>query len=477
LSTIIARAVRTAGVPLLALILLSTAHDSLGVPAGSMPSNCDYQLAQCFQYGLKSPHFVVFYNTTGTIAVTSAWAGNVSMMAESAYNKLVTGEGFTPPARNPIPIYLDLAKGGFTNFRTCEACPSTPEQLQNLQIEYRYKSPCPSGCGIPTSNWELAHEVFGTIEFSMFGGALPYGSWLSESSANWGGYTVTGNESRWDPWVISAWLGPEGTTETPFIHRTFDNTFFLVFLSEHYGGAEVVKRIMLGANLTNANEDFASQLRALGYKETLAQVTDDFAAAILTGNFTDRDGASAVLAQPPPIAATATWAGANQSISAFTAGVNGFRPGDPLEVHVPYGIEYVRVKPASNSTVSVGLRAQNASCFAAKVVESRGGNFYTSQIPPSAQLIVTSPGRYDDIFVAVTRGVCSNGEFSVFLGAASPQGGELGASGAFYLYAALAAIVMAVAFVAVILSRRRSGRRLKPEAHRAPADNDKYGTR
>jgi hypothetical protein len=428
-----------------------------------MPSNCDYQLGQCFQYGLASPHFVVFYNTTGELAVSSAWAGNVSMMAEAAYSKLVTGEGFTPPARNPIPIYLDLAKGGFTSFRTCAACPSTPAQLQNLQIEYRYVSPCPSGCGIPTSNWEVAHEVFGTIEFSMFGGALPYGSWLSESSANWGGYTVTGNESRWDPWVISAWLGPEGTTETPILHRTFDNTFFLVFLSEHYGGAELVKRIILGANLTNANDDFAGQLRALGYKETLAQVTDDFAAAILTGNFTDRDGASAVLRQLPAIAATATWTGANQSISAFTAGVNGFSPGDPLQVRIPYGIEYVRVKATSNSTVSVGVRAQNASCFTAKVVAQRGGHFDTRQIPQSAPLAIASPGGYDDIFVAVTRDVCSSGEFSVFLWTGGPEDGGVGGYGPLFLYAPLAAIATAAALVGVVWNRRRSGRRSKSQ--------------
>src|SRR5947209_5733745 len=136
-----------AGITLLALILLSAAPDSLGESAGSMPSNCDYQLDQCFQYGLASAHFVVFYNTTGRSPVSSAWAVNVSTMAEAAYMKLVTEEGFTPPARNPIPIYLDLAKGGFTNFRSCAACTSTPAQLQNLQIEYRYKSPCPWGCG------------------------------------------------------------------------------------------------------------------------------------------------------------------------------------------------------------------------------------------------------------------------------------------------------------------------------------------
>ncbi len=418
-----------------------------------MPSNCDYQLDQCFQYSVTSPHFIVFYNTTGRFAVSSAWAGNVSTMAEAAYKKLVTEEGFTPPARTPVPIYLDLAKGGFTAFNTCEACPSTPAQLQNLQIEYRYKSPCPSGCGIPTSNWEVAHEVFGTIEFSMFGGALPYGSWLSESSANWGGYTVTGNESRWDPWVTSAWLGPNGTTETPILHRSFDNTFFLVFLSEHYGGAELVKRIMLGANLTNANEDFAAQLRALGYKETLAQVTDDFAAAMLTGNFTDRDGAAAVLRQLPPIAATATWTGANQSISAFTAGVNGFGPGDPLQVRIPFGIEYVRIKASSNSTVSLGLRAQNASCFTAKVVEERGGSFDTLQVPQSAPLTIKSPGGYDDIIVAVTRGVCSNGEFSVFMGAGAPEGGGLGGYGPLFLYAALAAVAVVLALV--VLWKRR----------------------
>ena len=239
---------------------------SQAVPSGSQPDNCDYWLDQCFQYSVSSAHFAVFYNTTGRFSVTPEWARNVSTMAEAAYTKLVLDERFTPPARNPIPIYLDLAKGGFTNFLRCELCPLTPTSLQHLQIEYRYRSPCPNDCGIPTSNWEVAHEVFHTIQYTQFNGSLPFGRWLAEGSANWAGYTVAGNESRWDPWVVSAWLGPNGTTEKAFDERTYDNAFFLVFLSDHYGGPEIIKRIMANANReTTADEVVVSQLRTLGY--------------------------------------------------------------------------------------------------------------------------------------------------------------------------------------------------------------------
>jgi hypothetical protein len=398
----------------------------------------------------------VFYNTTGRFAVTPEWANNVSIMAEAAYTKLVLEDGFDRPARNPVPIYLDLARGGFTNFISCDSCTPTPGDLQRLQIEYRYKSPCPVSCGIPTSNWEVAHEVFATIEFTMFGGRLPFGTWLSESSANWAGYQVAGNESRWDPWVISAWLGPNGSTETPFLQRTFDNAFFLTFLSENYGGTEIVKRIMLNANLTNANEDFAGQLRALGYDKTLERVMDEFGAAMLTGNFTDRDGAAAVLGKLPPIGAGATWTGTNQSVSSYTTAVNGFRTGDPLEVRIPYRIEFVDVRPTSAATLSVGLRTENMSCFAAKVVTRQGGSSTSYPVSQSAPAILASPNKYDGIFVVVSRGTCSNGKFSVSLEAVRPESKGLLETLGSVVYGILLAIGLSVAVAMVWFLRRRS---------------------
>ena len=447
-------------VALALLTFASTPPNSQSASAGSQPSNCDYQLGYCFQYGLASPHFVVFYNTDGKLAVTPEWAKNVSSMAEAAYAELVIGEGFVRPARDPIPIYLDRSAGGFTNFIQCLACSGTPGGLQNLQIEYRYRSPCPQDCGIPTSNWEVAHEVFHTIQFSQAGGRLSFGSWLSESSANWAGYTVTGNESRWDPWVISAWLGPNGTTDTPLLHRTYDNAFFLVFLSDHYGGAEIVKRIILNANLTNANDDFASQLQALGYRETLQQVMSEFGAAMLTGNFTDQNGAAAVLRQMPPIGATVEWTGTNQSVSTFAAPVNEFGVGDPLKVRVPYGIEYVRVQPASEAAISVEFNAQNASCFASKVVTRQGGTFATHPISQSAPLILSTPNRYDDIFVVVSRGPCSSGEFSVVLSTVAPGETRSERGPDYVFYFVLLGFVVALA-VTTALARRRWGRGLR----------------
>jgi len=408
------------------LILSVNLQVSQGAPSGSQPDNCDNWLDQCFQYSVSTAHFAVFYNTTGRFSVSPEWARNVSTMAETAYTKLVLDEGFTPPARNPIPIYLDLVKGGFTNFLLCNLCPLTPTSLQHLQIEYRYRSPCPNDCGIPTSNWEVAHEVFHTIQYTQFNGSLPFGRWLAEGSANWAGYTVAGNESRWDPWVISAWLGPNGTTEKAFDERTYDNAFFLVFLSDHYGGPEIIKRIMANANReTTADGVVVSQLRALGYNSTFTEVLNEFATAILTGNFTDRDGATAVLREPPPIGATAKWTGTNETVARFTGEVNGFAAGDPLQVRVPDGIEYVKVEPTSNTTLSVNLRAQDRSCFEATVVTRLSNSSKTYRVTLSRPVIVVSPDRYDQVFVAVTRGRCSSGDFSIDLGGTSSHGSRL----------------------------------------------------
>ncbi len=439
------------------LILLVNLRLSQAAPSGAQPDNCDLWLDVCFQYSVASAHFAVFYNTIGRFSVTSEWARNVSVMAETAYTKLVIEEGFTPPARNPIPIYLDLANGGFTNFLLCGLCPPTKEGLQHLQIEYRYRSPCPTHCGIPTSNWEVAHEVFHTIQFTQFNGSLPFGLWLAEGSANWAGYTTSGHESRWDPWVISAWLGPNGTTEKALEERTYDNAFFLVFLSDHYGGPEIIKRIIANANReTSPSEVVVKQLRTLGYNKTFTRVLNEFATAILTGNFTDPDGASAVLRELPPIGATAKWTGTNQTVSAFTSGVNGFGAGDSLEVKVPDGIEYVRVEPASSATLSVYLRAQNRSCFEATVITHLANGSKTYRVQLSSPVTVVSPDRYDKIFVAVTRGNCSGGDFSIGLGSTSSQGSSLPpVSSELTAIASALAILLLLGVVALTLQRRR----------------------
>ncbi len=439
------------------LIVASSLPVSHPAAAAPPPVNCDLWLGVCLGHSLFSQHFSVFYDTTGRFAVTQEWAKNVSTMAEAAYQKLVVEEGFPPPARNPIPIYLDLARGGFTNFLLCVLCPG-PGDLQRLQIEYRYKSPCPQDCGIPTSNWEVAHEVFHTIQFTQFGGYPPFGAWLAEGSANWAGYSVVGNESRWDPWVISDWLGPNGTTEKSLDERRYDNAFLLIFLSDHYGGTEIVKRIIANANREErAGEVVVSQLHALGYNKTFAGVMNEFATAMLTGNFTDRDGAGAVLRQLPPIGATTKWTGANQTVSTFTTGVNGFAAGAPLQVEIPGGTEFIRVQPASDATLYIDLRAPDRPCFESAVITRKAGGFATYAVQPSRPVRLLTPDVYNDVFVAVTRGHCSSGQFSVSLNYAPPQGLNLLPLGPeLTVFASAIAILLVLVVAAVIFRRRRN---------------------
>ena len=168
-----------------------------------------------------------------------------------------------------------------------------------------------------------------------------------------------------------------------------------------------------------------SQLRALGYNKTFTMVLNEFATAILTGNFTDRDGATAVLREIPPVGAAAKWTGTNETVARFTGGVNGFAAGDPLQVRVPDGIEYVKVEPTSNATLSVNLRAQDRSCFEATVVTRLSNSSKTYRVTLSRPVIVVSPDRYDQVFVAVTRGRCSSGDFSIDLGGTSSHGSRL----------------------------------------------------
>jgi hypothetical protein len=433
-----------------------TTHGSAVAP---IPVTCDLAVGQCFDHSLNSTHFMVIYNTTGRFATTHGFAMNVSTMAEAAYSKLVVGYGFHPPARNPIPIYLELARGGFTSDLRCEICPSNQSNLKHLQIEFVYKSPCPVDCGLPTSYWALAHEFFHTIQLTTFNDSLPFGRWLAEGSANWAGYQVTGNESRWDPWVISAWLGPNGTTEMSLDDRTYDNAFFLVFLSDHYGGPEIIKRVMSAANRdTPALDTIVGQLHALGYQKTSAQLMNEFATAMIIGNFTDKDGAAAVLRSLPPLATTRSWTGTNQTASTFTNSVNGFSSGDHLRVNLRDGMEFVSVEPISGAPIAVDIRAQNRSCFVATVIGRHGTSYATFRVGPEGPAVVLSPAEYDHLFVAVTRGSCADGSFSLLLGTVRGGSGLLlsGAWPAAILLGLTVSAVLAAGFIYRLRKTRKT---------------------
>ncbi len=424
--------------------------------SGGEPNNCDYHyIDQCFQYALLSPHFAVIYNTTGRFATTQQFARNVSMMAEAAYQKLVVQDGFTPPARNPMPIYLDLARGGFTDFLLCSICTPTPSDLQNLQIEFTYKSPCPQDCGMPASFWGVAHEFFHTIQFTQFGGRLPFGRWLAEGSANWAGYEVVGNESRWDPWVISAWMGQNGSSEQTLDDRRYDNAFFLYFLSDHYGGTGIIMRILATANRNiTAGDSVVQALKGLGYNKTLGGIMNEFAATMLTGNFSDRSGAAAVLRKLPPIGGSLNWTGTNRTLSTFTKEANGFPIGSTLQVASVGGTEYLQIKPTSGMALTIDLKAQNLSCFSSRVIARGPGVSTTFIVPPSGHVLLQSPDKYEDIFVAVTRSGCSEGIFSVSLSYEPASPGIFGILP--YLVLAAAALVAVISIYLVRVRRRGS---------------------
>jgi len=422
-----------------------------------VPVTCDLLIGQCFDHSLNSTHFIVIYNTTGRFATTPGWAMNVSSMAEAAYAKLVVEDGFTPPARDPIPIYLDLARGGFTSDLRCEVCSPSPSNLKHLQIEFTYKSPCLVDCGLPTSYWGVAHEFFHTIQLTTFNDNLPFGRWLLEGSANWAGYEVARNESRWDPWVISSWLGPNGTTERSLDDRTYDNAFFLVFLSDHYGGPEIIKQIMSAANRgTPALDTIMGQLHVLGYRKTSAQLMNEFATAMITGNFTDQDGGAAIRRSLPPIGTTRSWTGTNQTVSTFTSAVNSFSPGDHLSVSLPDGIEFVQVEPVSGTPLAVDIRAQNRSCFVATVI-GRQGNSTAVYTVGQGPALLPSPARFDHLFVAVTKGSCKDGSFSISLGTFNPGG--LGYIPSVRPAAVLLALTIVVVLVAAFIYRLRKSHR------------------
>jgi hypothetical protein len=259
--------------------------------------------------------------------------------------------------------------------------------------------------------------------------------------------------------VISAWLGPNGTTERSLDDRTYDNAFFLVFLSDYYGGPEIIKGIMSAANRdTPALDTIVGQLHTLGSQKTSAQLMNEFASAMITGNFNDQDGGAVVRRSLPPIGTTRSWTGSNQTISTFTNSVNGFSPGDHLSVSLPDGIEFVQVEPASRTPLAVDIRAQNRSCIVASVIGRQGNMSAVYKVGQEGPAILPSPATFDRLFVAVTKGSCKDASFSVVLGTVNPGGLSI-LSSVVGQEAVLLALAMIVLLIAGFNYRRRRAAR------------------
>lgn len=470
------------------ILLLASGIISTLVPGSvtlaSSWNNCDPNVSICFDHQIVSNHFVVLYNTTGSGGVPDQYAKNVSIMAEMAYKKLVVEDGFPVPARNPIPIYLDRLNTGFTTFLNCILCPpATYADLAKLEIEYRVESPCSPSCGMPISYFQLSHEVFHTIQYTEYAGRIPFGLWLKEGSANWAGYHVNGNESRWDPWVISAWLGDKGNTDKSLEDRTYDNAFFFAYLTEYYGGVAIMKGILSNANIsTAADQVITAQLMKLGFHKTTLDVMNEFGASILTGNFTDRDGAGAVLRLGPPIAGVVSWTGSNATLSSFTHEANGLPVGFPLQVRNPFGIEYVKINPVSDKSVSIGISNSNSSCFEDSLVTHNSSGFQVYHGSASSSFFeLDHPQSYDRIFLVVTRARCSDGEFTVRLDAPSASVSQnTSAKSPGTNVVGYGAGLVVLAFVAILIyarARKRNKRPLGSLQLRTPSATSVPGSR
>ena len=204
-----------------------------------------------------------------------------------------------------------------------------------------------------------------------------------------------------------------------------------------------------------ADELITSQLTALGYHKTFLDVMTEFGGAIVSGNFSDRDLSQRVLKTEPPIAAVASWSGSSLNLSLFRNNVNGFTNGDKLEVREPFGIEYLDIRPASNRSLAIGIQVINKSCFSASLIvhSSRGYSIHT--LAPTLSIVLTSPQSYDNIYLGVTRGYCTDPDFTVTLSPARVTGLETINSGTtIATYGLLVAVGISIIVALVILRRR-----------------------
>src|SRR5207253_4209716 len=100
--------------------------------------------------------------------------------------------------------------------------------------------------------------------------------------------------------------------------------------------------------------------------------------------------------------------------------------------------------------------AQNRSCFEATVVTRLSNSYNTYRVSLSRPVIVVSPDRYDQVFVAVTRGRCSSGDFSIDLGSASSHGSSLPPpTPELMVIATVLALLLIFVATAIWLQRRR----------------------
>jgi hypothetical protein len=345
---------------------------------------------------LGSTHFLVHYQSdlinNPTYAITQTMAGDIAALAERAYSSELA-DGYPAPVTDGalggdgrIDIYVqDLSASGALALTVPDnpagATSSSYIILDGTQAE------------LSLTQHVIAHELFHTIQLSIWQPAQPSDYWLLEGSAEWMGYRADnynlafGNGAFFGPPDMSLdCRDPLGTNMCDLADNYANNGYsrwrFFEYLTEKYGASFVQDLFAQGAG--GAPSAIAAVSAALAAKgTTLADAYDAWTQADLVGGYS----VSALQGIAPTVYGNWQTGTKGGNIGTFLVPVNHlstrtieFTRGDGDASHICYSATLSLTVAMPAGTLSKPVFWWNASGYA-PVPLTVNGNTATAAIP------------------------------------------------------------------------------------------------
>jgi len=408
----------------LALFLLSLTVQSVG-------------FGQSLELG--SEHFVVYYETSGTDAVSPDYARLVRDAFETAYEVLVDRYGF------PIVdarIEVEITSGDGTELGSeylDEEGPAGPVPVITIATSGVIAEAC-SSMYVPCTVEGLvrstaAHELFHAVEDTLF---LRRSNDISEAAfvepfAVWAQEGVYPEVNDYLEDALDFLLAPDSIS---FFSRTYDAGMFWVFIAARHGGAAAIARVMEESVVYEGRYAIDAAFADQGL--TFLDTWEEFAIAAGAGDLPDQGVIDRLVEQAPPDVKTnvrpvaarlpvltysGVWTGMAATIDApnventspYDLWYRDDPPGTPLRVAHAYGIDYLSLTPTSPKGMEISFSGDRETTFRADVLTLTPDGYAVHPLTEEDPVEIESPESYAGILIVVTRAEAGSGDYSITL--------------------------------------------------------------
>lgn len=389
---------------------------------------------------LASEHFVIVYTTSGPNAVSASYVTTVRDAFEEAYHALSDTYGFPMP-QGQIEVDVSSGDGGELGSEYMDTTdPSSPSPMISIATYEEMEDSAAAMYVSLTVNALVqstaAHELFHVVQDSL---ALRSASDMSdqpfvEALAVWAQEQVFPDVNDYLEDGLDFLLAPDSID---FFYRTYDAGMFWVYLASHHGGAEAIKRVLKESYTYDGRCAIDAAFSDQGF--SFDDLWEEFAVAAAVGGLPDSEVIAGLFhsqsgkekaKKHEPVAAHSqlpvstyegVWNGGElvidrsneRNVPPYELRYADDAVGTPLRVAHAYGIDYLRLRASTRTTMMISFTGDDGTAFRADVALTKGGIYTVHKLSEGKPVIVESPDQYDEICIVITRGEAGTGAYSV----------------------------------------------------------------